>query len=96
MNLDNRGRLKTKHYNISSNSTTSSAYGVYISQPVCYSRACAQYINFLDRVQLLAQKLLKQGYVAPKLKHAVVNMTKNLFLMYAWFFPYHRQYFYQT
>jgi hypothetical protein len=96
MNLDNRGRLKTKHYNISSNSTTSPAYGVYISQPVCYSRACAQYINFLDRAQLLPQKLLKQGYVAPKLKYAVVNATKNLFLMYTWFFPYHRQYFYQT
>jgi hypothetical protein len=34
------------------------AYGVYISQLICYSRACAQYSDFLDRAQLLTQKLL--------------------------------------
>jgi hypothetical protein len=49
---------------ISSNIPALLAYGVYISQLIRYSRACAQYIEFLDRAQLLAQKLLKQGYVA--------------------------------
>ena len=33
-----------------------------------YSRACDQYSDFLERAQLLTQKLLKQGYVAPRLK----------------------------
>jgi len=28
-------------------------YGVYISQLIRYSRACAQYSDFLDRAQLL-------------------------------------------
>jgi len=49
---------------ISSNIPALLAYGVYISQLIRYSRACAQYIDFLDRAQLLAQKLLKQGYIA--------------------------------
>jgi len=44
------------------------AYGVYISQLRCYSRACAKCRYFLDIAQLLTQKLLKQGYVASTLK----------------------------
>ena len=32
------------------------------------SRGCAQYSEFLDRAQLLTQKLLKQSYLAPRLK----------------------------
>jgi hypothetical protein len=32
------------------------------------SRVCAQYSEFLDEAQLLTQKLLKQEYVAPRLK----------------------------
>jgi hypothetical protein len=36
-----------------------------------YSRACAHYSDFLDRAQLLKQKLLKQGYVAPRLKSSL-------------------------
>jgi hypothetical protein len=39
-----------------------------ISQLKRYSRACDQYSDFLERAQLLTQKLLKQGYVAPRLK----------------------------
>ena len=80
--IDNEGRLhyKTKrqtrwhpfsnsqHPFLSSDIPEAPVYGVYISQPVGYSRACAQYSDFLDRAQLLTQKLLKQGYVAPKLK----------------------------
>ena len=33
--------------------------------------ACAQYSDFLDRSQLLTQTLLKQGYVAPRLKSSI-------------------------
>jgi hypothetical protein len=52
---------------ISSNILASSAYGVYISQLIRFSRDCAQYIDFLDRSQLLTQKLLKQGCAVPML-----------------------------
>jgi hypothetical protein len=45
--------------------------GVYISQLIPYNRACAQYTEFLDSAQLLTQKLLKQGYVAPWLKSSL-------------------------
>ena len=81
LEIANRGRLKTKlqqtqwlHFPvISSNIPASSAYGVWvcISQLVSYSRACAQYSDFLDRAQLLTQKLLKQGYVVPRLKSSL-------------------------
>ena len=37
---------------ISSNIPASPGYGVYISQLVRYSRACAQYSDFLDRAQI--------------------------------------------
>ena len=75
---------------ISSNIPASPAYGVYISQLVRYSRACAQYSDFIDRVQLLTQKLLKQGYIAHKLKSSlqtstVIN-TKYSYLKLHWIF----------
>jgi hypothetical protein len=50
---------------ISSNIPAAPAYGVYISQLKRYSRACDQYSDFLERAQLLTQKLLKQGYNKP-------------------------------
>jgi hypothetical protein len=43
-------------------------YGVYISQLIRYSRVCAKYSDLLDGDRLLTQKLLKQGYVAHRLK----------------------------
>jgi hypothetical protein len=46
---------------ISSNIPASPWYGVYISQLICYSRACAHYSDFLDITKLLMQKLHKQG-----------------------------------
>jgi hypothetical protein len=49
----------------------SPAYGVYILQLVRYSRACAQRSVFLDRAQLLTQKLLKRNYVTPRLKSSL-------------------------
>ena len=78
LEIDNGGRLKTKLYDkrdgstipianfpfISSNIPASLARGVYISELIRYSRACTQDSDFLDRAQLLTQKLLKQDYVA--------------------------------
>jgi hypothetical protein len=58
---------------ISSNIPASPAHGVNISQLIRFSRACAQYIHFLYRAQLLMQKLRKQGYVAPRLKSLLQN-----------------------
>jgi hypothetical protein len=53
---------------ISNNIPASPAYGVYISQLIRYFRACGKYNEFLDRAQLVTQKLLKQVYAALKLK----------------------------
>jgi len=47
------------------------AYGAYFSQLIRYSRACAQYSNFLHRAQLMTQKPLKQDYVTPRLKSSL-------------------------
>ena len=83
--IDNGGRLKAKLYDkhddftfsivnypfISSNIPVSPAYAVCISQLIRYSRACAEYSDFLDRAQLLTQNLLKQGHVAPRLKSSL-------------------------
>ena len=85
LEIDSRGRLQTKLYDkrddftfpivnfpfLCSNIPAAPAYGVYISQLIRYSRACDQYHDFLDRAQLLTNKLLKQGYVAPRLKSSL-------------------------
>ena len=49
------------------------AYGVYISQLIRYSRACDIYLDFIDRSRLWTQKLLNQGYVAPKLQSSFLK-----------------------
>ena len=88
LEIDNGGILITKLYDkhndfifpivkfpfISSNILASPAYGVYISQLKRDSRACAHYIDFLDRAHLLTQKLRKQGYVAPMLKPSLQKL----------------------
>ena len=51
-------------YNIPS----SPAYGVFISQLIRYSRACSSYECFILRARRLSSKLLKQGYLAERLK----------------------------
>jgi len=56
---------------INRNMLASPAYAVNISQLLRYSRACSQYSDFMDRAQLLTQKLLKQGYVSHKLKSSL-------------------------
>jgi hypothetical protein len=50
-------------------------YGDYISQLIHYHSACPPYSDFLDRAQLLIQKVLKQGYAAPKLKSSLQKIT---------------------
>ena len=83
--IDNEGRLNSKLYDkrddfdfpivnfpfLSSNIPASSAYGVYISQLIRYARACVKYSDFLERGQLLSQKLLSQGYAKPRLESSL-------------------------
>jgi hypothetical protein len=53
----------------------------YPGEPTCLpkgtyvldSEVCAQYIDFLDRVQMQTQKLLKQGYVSSSLSSSLQN-----------------------
>jgi len=61
----------------SGNIPAAPACGVYISQPILYSRAGAQYSDFLNRAQLLTQKLLNQGYVAPRLKSSLLRILQS-------------------
>ena len=83
LEIDNWGMLKTKLYDKldffnfpivnfpfkGNNIRAPQAYGVYISQLIRYSRACVQY-----RAQLLTQKVLKQGYVDPRLKSSIQKL----------------------
>ena len=76
LEIDSEGRLRTKSYDktddfnfpivnfpfICSNIPAVSAYGVYISQLIRYSRACGSYQYVLDRGLLLIRKLLNQGF----------------------------------
>ena len=53
---------------LDSNIPASPAYGVYVSQLIRYSRACSNYLDFVDKGVLLSNKLLGQGYESIKLK----------------------------
>ena len=86
LEINNGERLKTILYDkrddftfpivnfpfIDSNISASPEYEVYISQLVRYSRACAQYSDFLDIIQLMTQKLLEQGFVVCRLNSTIV------------------------
>ena len=63
--------LSDRTLNLECSITASPVNGVYISQLIRYSRATAQYNTFMDRAQLLTQMLLKQGYVALRLKSSL-------------------------
>ena len=70
--------------------SASPTYGVYISQLIRYSSACAQCSNFLDRAQLLTQELFKQGCIAPRLKsllHKFYGRHHYLVARYEIFIP---------
>jgi hypothetical protein len=85
LEIDSEGRLRTKLYDkrddfnfpivnfpfICRNIPAAPAYGVYISQMIRYSRACASYQDFLDRGLLLTRKLLNKGFLLVKLKSSL-------------------------
>ena len=48
-------------------------YMEYVSKIIRYSRACGSYHDFRDKMLLLTQKLLNQGFHIVKLKSAVRN-----------------------
>ena len=52
---------------LSSNIPSAPAYGVYVSQLICYSRACSNYQDFMERGKVLSAKLFSQGYQKIKL-----------------------------
>jgi hypothetical protein len=56
---------------VCSNIPAATAYGVYISPFIRYSRACGSYQDFLDRGLLLTRKLLSQGFLLVKLKSSL-------------------------
>ena len=58
----------TKFPFLSSNIPSSPAYGVFISQLIRYSRAWSSYECFILWARRLSSKLLKQGYLAERLK----------------------------
>jgi hypothetical protein len=53
-----------------SNIPASPAYGEYISQLIRYARACSTYDQFLDRGNLLTDKLMSQGFQLFRLQAA--------------------------
>ena len=53
---------------LGSNIPSSSAYGVFISQVIRYVRASSSYLCYILRARRLSSKLLKQGYLAERLK----------------------------
>ena len=85
MFIDNGGRLNSKLYHkrgdfdfpivkfpfLSSNIPASRSYGVCISQLIRYAKAFVQYGNFLEKGQLLSQKLPGQGYVKLQLESSL-------------------------
>ena len=77
LEIVNERRLRTKRYekrddfNFLFVLPVASAYEVYISQLIQYSRACGSYQDFLDRWLLLTRKLLSQGFLLFKLKSSL-------------------------
>ena len=51
---------------LSSNTLSASAYGVYVSQLICYARACSKYQDFTERGKVLTTRLFSQGYQRTK------------------------------
>ena len=48
----------------------SPSYGVYISQLICFASVCSNVDEFNNRNLFLTAKLLKQGYMYPKIRKA--------------------------
>ena len=77
LSIGRDGQLHTSIYDItsfpflSSNTPSSPAYGVFISQLIRYARACSSYQCFILRARRLSSKLLKQGYLVERLKSSI-------------------------
>ena len=85
LSIKSDGRLRTSLYDkrddfnfhitnfpfLSSNITSSPAYGVFISQLIRYVRACSSYECFILKAARLSSKLLRQGYVMERLKSSL-------------------------
>ena len=85
LSIESDGQLRTSLYDkrddfnfhitnfpfLSSNITSSPAYGVFISQLIRYARACSSYECFILRAARLSSKLLGQGYVMERLKSSL-------------------------
>ena len=54
---------------MSSNIPSVSAYGVYASQLIRYTRCCSNYSDFLSRHRALVTRLLSQGYKVNRLSN---------------------------
>ena len=50
---------------------------IYTIYTNCSNRACAQYRDFVEETQLLTQKILKQGCVAPWLKSSMQKIYRR-------------------
>ena len=50
------------------------SYGVYISQLICFARACSSVENFNMRNRTIAGKPLKQGYRLNKLRETLSKL----------------------
>jgi hypothetical protein len=78
---------KSQLFFISSYIPASPAYGVYISQLICYNRSCVQYSECLDRALLLTNQLPRQDYVTPRLKSSLQQLydcNHHLIDCYSW------------
>ena len=58
---------------MSSNISSAPAYGVYVSQLICYAYCCSNYSDFLSRHRTLMTRLLSQGY---KINHLSITFKK--------------------
>ena len=74
---------------LSSNIQSSPAYGVFISQLIRYSCACSSYECFILMVRRISSKLLKQGYLAERLKSSFRKFLWSIWGSYSaiWSIP---------
>ena len=80
---------------ISSNILASPTYGDYISQLICYSRACAKYSHFPEGAQVVTQMVLKYAALLLVWSHPYTNYMvvitnrfplRNPYLKWRWIF----------
>ena len=69
---------------LSSNIPSAPAYGVYVSQLICYARACSNYQDFIECGKVLTTKLLSRGYQKAKL---VVALRSSMGDIKIWSVP---------